>query len=164
VRRVACQYQFNVPELTVSIRYRHRITKARAKQDTQPDERGGGILADEMGMGKSLSILALIAKTLDDGNEWAQQQKDGAEDKEVIKYSRATLVVVPSLRTRPSFFFSEWKPVTDLPSSHLQLDERDKTVRLFCNFKWHHHSLNTQALERGPRGSQVPRPRAAGRP
>ncbi len=92
-----------------------------------------------MGMGKSLSILALIAKTLDDGNEWAQQQKDGAEDKEAITHSRATLVVVPSARRRPSFFLSEWTPGTDLTSSHHQLDERDKTVRLFCNLKWHHH-------------------------
>lgn len=56
-----------------------------------------------MGMGKSLSILALIAKTVDDGNEWAQQQKDGVEDKEALKHSRSTLVVVPSARTRPSF-------------------------------------------------------------
>ncbi|EAQ87599.1 hypothetical protein CHGG_04218 [Chaetomium globosum CBS 148.51] len=79
------------------LKYRHRITKARAKQDTQPDERGGGILADEMGMGKSLSILALIANTLDDGkNEWAQQQTDGAEGKEALRHSRSTLVVVPS--------------------------------------------------------------------
>ncbi len=60
-----------------------------------------------MGMGKSLSILALIAKTLDDGNEWAQQQKDNAEDKDALKHSRSTLVVVPSARTRPSFFLSK---------------------------------------------------------
>lgn len=58
-----------------------------------------------MGMGKSLSILALIAKTLDDGNEWAQQQTDSTEDKEALKHSRSTLVVVPSARTRPPFFF-----------------------------------------------------------
>jgi SWI/SNF-related matrix-associated actin-dependent regulator of chromatin subfamily A3 len=55
-----------------------------------------------MGMGKSLSILALITKTLDDGKEWAQQQNDSAEGK-ALKHSRSTLVVVPSARTRPSF-------------------------------------------------------------
>ncbi|CZR69567.1 related to helicase-like transcription factor protein [Phialocephala subalpina] len=74
--------------------YRHRITKA--KRVIQPDEGGGGILADEMGMGKSLSILALITKTLDEGQEWAQQQSDSAEGKKAPKYSRSTLVVVPS--------------------------------------------------------------------
>lgn len=74
--------------------YRHRITKA--KRVIQPDERGGGILADEMGMGKSLSILALITKTLNDGQEWAQQQNASAEGKKAPKYSRSTLVVVSS--------------------------------------------------------------------
>ena len=54
-------------------------------------------------MGKSLSILALIAKTLDDGKEWAQQQNDSAEGKDVLEHSRCTLVVVPSARTWPSF-------------------------------------------------------------
>ncbi|KAK1765014.1 SNF2 family N-terminal domain-containing protein [Phialemonium atrogriseum] len=76
--------------------YRHRITKAKAKQGIKPNERGGGILADEMGMGKSLSILALAMRTLDDGEEWAQQQNDGAEGKGPLKYSRSTLVVAPS--------------------------------------------------------------------
>ncbi|KAI0592763.1 SNF2 family N-terminal domain-containing protein [Biscogniauxia sp. FL1348] len=74
--------------------YRHRITKA--KRVIQPDEKGGGILADEMGMGKSLSILALIMKTLDDGKEWAQKQNDDAGGKKVHKYSQSTLVVVTS--------------------------------------------------------------------
>ncbi|KAI1488686.1 SNF2 family N-terminal domain-containing protein [Biscogniauxia mediterranea] len=74
--------------------YRHRITKA--KRVIQPDERGGGILADEMGMGKSLSILALITKTLDDGQEWAQQQNDSVKGKKAPKYTRSTLVVVSS--------------------------------------------------------------------
>jgi SWI/SNF-related matrix-associated actin-dependent regulator of chromatin subfamily A3 len=54
-------------------------------------------------MGKSLSILALITKTLDNGQEWAQQQNNSAEGKKAPKYSRSTLVVVPSARTRPSF-------------------------------------------------------------
>ncbi|RMZ91158.1 hypothetical protein DV736_g1622, partial [Chaetothyriales sp. CBS 134916] len=89
--------------------YRHRITKTKAKQDMQPDERGGGILADEMGMGKSLSILALIVKTLDDGKEWAQQLNNSAEGNETLKHSRCTLVVVPSAphairRTTTAFY------------------------------------------------------------
>ena len=56
-------------------------------------------------MGKSLSILALIAKTLDDGKEWAQQQNDSAKGKAALKHSRSTLVVVPSARKRPSFAY-----------------------------------------------------------
>ncbi|RYP79133.1 hypothetical protein DL771_000111 [Monosporascus sp. 5C6A] len=86
--------------------YRHRITKA--KRDIKPDERGGGILADEMGMGKSLSILALITKTLNDGQEWAQQQNGSVEGKKAPKYSRSTLVVVssaPHIIRRPATTF-----------------------------------------------------------
>lgn len=49
-------------------------------------------------MGKSLSILALIMKMLDDGKTWAQQQVDGGIGEEEVKRSRSTLVIVPSAR------------------------------------------------------------------
>jgi hypothetical protein len=49
-------------------------------------------------MGKSLSILALIMKTLDDGRLWAQQQESSAIDESEIRRSRSTLVIVPSAR------------------------------------------------------------------
>ncbi|EHK18064.1 uncharacterized protein TRIVIDRAFT_44486, partial [Trichoderma virens Gv29-8] len=76
--------------------YRHRITRAKIRTGIRPNERGGGILADEMGMGKSLSILALIMKTLDDGKEWARQQENSPKVEEAIRRSRSTLVIVPS--------------------------------------------------------------------
>jgi SWI/SNF-related matrix-associated actin-dependent regulator of chromatin subfamily A3 len=49
--------------------YRHAVTNTRCIME--PIETGGGILADEMGMGKSLSILALILRTLDAAHSWA---------------------------------------------------------------------------------------------
>lgn len=49
-------------------------------------------------MGKSLSILALIMKTLDDGKQWAKQQEHSTTDEEEIQRSRSTLVIVPSAR------------------------------------------------------------------
>lgn len=74
-------------------RYQHRITKARTP--VRPEEKGGGILADEMGMGKSLSTLALAMKTLDNGIEWAKQPKNDEElNKRGMRYSRSTLIVV----------------------------------------------------------------------
>ncbi|RFU78514.1 snf2 family domain-containing [Trichoderma arundinaceum] len=76
--------------------YRHRITGDEIKNGIRPNERGGGILADEMGMGKSLSILALIMKTLDDGKGWAHQQDDSTTVDGAIKRSRSTLIVVQS--------------------------------------------------------------------
>jgi SNF2-related domain len=63
---------------------------------TRPDERGGGILADEMGMGKSLSILTLIVDTLEAGQEWANQQNENIDIGK--QYSRSTLIVVSSAR------------------------------------------------------------------
>ncbi|KAF5982414.1 helicase-like transcription factor [Fusarium coicis] len=74
------------------VQYRHRITKRR--MDIRPEEKGGGILADDMGMGKSLSILALIMKTLDNGKEWAEERNAEHKNRRSLKFSRSTLVVV----------------------------------------------------------------------
>ena len=55
---------------------------------------GGGILADDMGMGKSLSTLALITTTLDEALSWSQT----AATKSRKRRSRGTLIIVPSTR------------------------------------------------------------------
>ncbi|KAF5860074.1 hypothetical protein ETB97_002035 [Aspergillus alliaceus] len=74
--------------------YYHVITGN--EQGAQPDESGGGILADEMGMGKSLTTLVVIAKTLKDARQWADNKKafPGASLAETP--TRETLVIVPS--------------------------------------------------------------------
>ncbi|KAJ5014593.1 DNA repair protein RAD5B [Colletotrichum sp. SAR 10_99] len=74
--------------------YRHKITNV--KQREKPEERGGGILADEMGMGKSLSILSLIVNTARAGQEWAVQENNNDDKLKDISYSGSTLVVVSS--------------------------------------------------------------------
>ena len=74
------------------IQYRHKITKRR--RDTRPEEKGGGILADDMGMGKSLSILALVMKTLDNGKEWAKEKNGEHKGRKTTRFSKSTLVVV----------------------------------------------------------------------
>ncbi|KAK2606448.1 hypothetical protein QQS21_003141 [Conoideocrella luteorostrata] len=74
--------------------YRHKITQA--KRHNLPEERGGGILADEMGMGKSLSVLALIMKTVNAGKDWAEEQGKSLNGRVMLEYSRSTLVVVSS--------------------------------------------------------------------
>ncbi|KAH6972212.1 SNF2 family N-terminal domain-containing protein [Ilyonectria sp. MPI-CAGE-AT-0026] len=75
--------------------YVHRITNLRCR--IQILERGGGVLADEMGMGKTLSILALIIKTVEEGYHWA---KDSINEKpirsRIQNYAHSTLVIVPS--------------------------------------------------------------------
>ncbi|KAI1437179.1 SNF2 family N-terminal domain-containing protein [Xylaria sp. CBS 124048] len=42
--------------------------------DTNPAETFGGILADMMGLGKTLSILSLITTTLDEAENWSKQE------------------------------------------------------------------------------------------
>jgi SWI/SNF-related matrix-associated actin-dependent regulator of chromatin subfamily A3 len=76
-------------------RYRHAVTDVRSS--TRFSETGGGILADEMGMGKSLSTLSLIAKTFDDGQLWAQEELSQASDFNVVKKrAPVTLIIAPS--------------------------------------------------------------------
>ncbi|KAL4899990.1 hypothetical protein BDW74DRAFT_162480 [Aspergillus multicolor] len=74
--------------------YCHVITKTTERE--QPDESGGGILADEMGMGKSLTMLVLIGKTMHDAREWVGYRKRLADAALSESPCRATLVIVPS--------------------------------------------------------------------
>ena len=77
-------------------RYRHAVTHSLSRSPSP--EIGGGILADEMGMGKSLSILALVTKTIKDAEKWAAgaNQESQEEFRAASKSTRATLVLVPS--------------------------------------------------------------------
>jgi SNF2 family DNA or RNA helicase len=77
---------------------------------TRPTEAGGGVLADEMGMGKTLSTLALITSTSQEGHEWAHehQQQDIDMYSSVKRYTQSTLVIVPSAR---------WSPLSNLEES-----------------------------------------------
>ncbi|KAJ2988921.1 hypothetical protein NUW58_g3727 [Xylaria curta] len=52
--------------------YRNVITGQL--QDRMPPETFGGILADMMGLGKTLSILSLVATTLDDAQDWSRKE------------------------------------------------------------------------------------------
>ncbi|KAF7136712.1 hypothetical protein CNMCM5793_006030 [Aspergillus hiratsukae] len=72
----------------------HVITHTQQRE--RPDESGGGILADEMGMGKSLTTLVLIGKTMGDARQWVEHKKHlpGASLAETP--CRATLVIVAS--------------------------------------------------------------------
>lgn len=64
------------------------------QKNMRPEEKGGGLLADEMGMGKSLSILALIVETLLQGHKWAEKQAQSEDSNKQLKYTRSTLIIV----------------------------------------------------------------------
>jgi hypothetical protein len=82
-------------------RYQHKITKLQSRN--RPEEKGGGVLADEMGMGKSLSILSLIVETLEKGQTWADKRKAEGRTGHLRGYTRSTLIVVSSARQLRSF-------------------------------------------------------------
>lgn len=75
--------------------YQHRITLAKSPDRT---EALGGILADDMGLGKSLSVLAAIAATLDMAEHHAQRVSTMSPEDVLHKPvpARCTLVLVPS--------------------------------------------------------------------
>ncbi|KAK8867412.1 DNA repair and recombination protein rad5c [Apiospora arundinis] len=70
--------------------YRHKLTQAESLDP--PDELGCGILADDPGMGKSLSTLALITATLAKAQAWSQEPTPESRKNR----TKATLVIVPS--------------------------------------------------------------------
>ncbi|GME41987.1 SNF2-related protein [Neofusicoccum parvum] len=62
----------------------------------KPAPTRGGILADMMGLGKTLSILSLVSTTMDDATEFSKKVPQQKPDSPLIKYnSKATLLVCP---------------------------------------------------------------------
>ena len=55
----------------------------------------GGILADEMGMGKSLTLLSLIAHTLTEAQIFGESQRNTIMEHETKSVTKATLLIAP---------------------------------------------------------------------
>ncbi|EAW14184.1 putative SNF2 family helicase/ATPase [Aspergillus clavatus NRRL 1] len=65
--------------------------------DEEPPQSLGGLLADMMGLGKTLSILSLTTSSLDQAQEWAKKipQPDLVRSLPGIRNTKTTLLVVP---------------------------------------------------------------------
>ncbi|KAJ5776595.1 uncharacterized protein N7511_001606 [Penicillium nucicola] len=76
-------------------RYREIITGLVL--DSKPDESLGGLLADMMGLGKTLSILSLITSSLDSALQWKMSAPHPRLVRAIpgIRNTRTTLLVVP---------------------------------------------------------------------
>lgn len=78
-------------------RYIHKVSKTLSTEP--PPEKGGGVLADEMGMGKTLTMIALIVQTLSEAHQAAAETRDsGQYTGSASHFAHSTLVVVPSER------------------------------------------------------------------
>ncbi|KAF3025341.1 hypothetical protein E8E15_008776 [Penicillium rubens] len=75
--------------------YREIITGMISEQ--KPEEALGGLLADMMGLGKTLSILSLITSSLGSAEEWTEMAPDPVLVRRTpgIRNTRTTLLVVP---------------------------------------------------------------------
>ena len=63
---------------------------------TRPPEVLGGILADMMGLGKTLSMLSLIGGSVDESVEWSKQMPScHDENGHLVRNSKSTLLVCP---------------------------------------------------------------------
>ena len=65
------------------------------EERVKPPEVLGGILADMMGLGKTLSILALIVGSRREAKEWARRGLSVDGDKVLSRNSKTTLLVAP---------------------------------------------------------------------
>ncbi|KAF2474164.1 uncharacterized protein BDR25DRAFT_280932 [Lindgomyces ingoldianus] len=90
--------------------YRHSITNTISR--ITPVETGGGILADDMGMGKTLSILALILRTLEEAHSWVSEHNSTSDispeaivERKSRPRARATLIIASSDREK-----RQWPP------------------------------------------------------
>ena len=103
------------------------ITNHEVTQKPEPVR--GGILADMMGLGKTLSILALITNTLADAREFGEMEPplnmDGAE-----RNSKATLIICPKS------VMSNW-------DEQIKLHTRPKRLKVYS----YHGASRTQDLD-----------------
>ena len=66
------------------------------EESIKPPEVLGGILADMMGLGKTLSILALLVGSMDEAKAWGQQDAPETDrEKPLIRNAKTTLLVCP---------------------------------------------------------------------
>ncbi|CAG8972651.1 hypothetical protein HYALB_00011390 [Hymenoscyphus albidus] len=131
--------------------YRHDITKLKTR--INHPETGGGILADEMRVGKSLSILALVTQTLDESLRWAHNLPvdDGEALPQTTKRSRATLILVPHLKVKLNVLKYHGRDRKSLLS---KMDEADIVLTTYHTIVWETEKRSSSGKNRKPNPMQ----------
>jgi len=70
-----------------------------------PPQLRGGIIADPMGLGKTLSMIALVASDLSTDHVQGQSLQEDDADEHALPPVSATLIIVPPPRE-----YSPWTP------------------------------------------------------
>jgi len=65
----------------------------------------GGIIADVMGLGKTLTMISAVIASLAQATEYVTAESRDSVHPASGSRSRATLVIVTSMRNLPPFFF-----------------------------------------------------------
>ncbi len=75
--------------------YKEVLTGIMTK--SEPNEVFGGLLADVMGLGKTIEALALIATTVEEAERFGREKliRNGEEDSVFLSHTKATLLVSP---------------------------------------------------------------------
>ncbi|KAF9890716.1 hypothetical protein FE257_005582 [Aspergillus nanangensis] len=76
---------------------RYREIISGMVMDEEPPQTLGGLLADMMGLGKTLSILSLVVSSLGQSREWAEMPPDSelVQSQPGIRNTKTSLLVVP---------------------------------------------------------------------
>jgi len=110
--------------------YQHVITAAKSDK---PEDFRGGILADDMGLGKSLTMISVIVSSLDRALEYAVANTHGIQDlHRRIVPSKATLIVVPSVLLIDNWIAEIEKHVLPGTLAVHKYHGAEKAVNMFC--------------------------------
>ena len=119
--------------LTHMFSYQHRITESKRSRPLYGPS--GGIIADDMGLGKSLTLISAIMSTLDFarsyGNPGISPYVESNSDNVGRFRSKSTLIIVPSTcwyNLTSDFVFANMNA-----STHGWMGGRALQVRLFNN-------------------------------
>ena len=78
-------------------RWRYREIVAQIETSEEPAQVLGGLLADVMGLGKTIEILALIASTKDEARRFGEEKivRKGEVESNMLRNAKSTLLVSP---------------------------------------------------------------------
>ncbi|KAK3377269.1 SNF2 family N-terminal domain-containing protein [Lasiosphaeria ovina] len=114
--------------------FKHRITGYKSEK---PDDVLGGIVADGMGLGKTLTMIASIVATLPGADEFATRGPSSGDSRAPLTPVKATLVIVPSVLLLDGWIDEINKHVTPGTLNYYRYHGPDRRLPLSGDFPYH---------------------------